>query len=113
MTKKTVYVCDHCAAAFDDPCTEHEVECAAEKQRAALREKAAARVEPLNDILLGETTDDPIGAKINGVTLLLTTPFNKKVIRSFSGATELVSTATKPSKHDLDLIKRANAVLAS
>ena len=111
MKTKTVYVCEHCLTAFDNPCKEHEVECLAEKQRAALLEKAAARVESLSNILLGETTDDPVGAKINGVTFLITTPFRKKTIKSFSGATELISTAAKPSKRDADLIKAANEIL--
>lgn len=113
MKTKTVYVCDHCFEAFDEPCEEHEVKCLAEKQRADLLEKAAARVEPLCDILLGRTTDDPIGAKINGVTFLITTPFIKKTIKSFSGATELISTAANPSKGDAALIKQANKILAA
>lgn len=113
MKTKTVYVCEHCSTYFDNPCEEHEVECLAEKQRAALLEKAAARVEPLSNVLLGETTDDPVGAKINGETFLITTPFNKKTIKSFSGATELVSTATKPSNRDAALIKKANEILAA
>lgn len=112
MTKKTVYLCDHCSHQFDKPCEEHEVECLAEQKRIALLEKAAARVEPLCEILLGETTDDPIGAKINGRTFLITTPFIKKTIRSFSGATELVSTSDDPSQHDAALIKKANEILS-
>ena len=113
MKSKTVYVCEHCSTAFDNPCEEHEIECLAEKQRAELLEKAAARVEPLSNILLGETTDDPVGAKINGATFLITTPFIKKAIKSFSGATELISTAAKPSKRDAALIKKANEILAA
>jgi hypothetical protein len=113
MKTKTVYVCEHCLNTFDNPCEEHEIECLAEKERMAQLEKAAARVEPLCNIMLGEKTDDPIGAKINGVTFLITTPFNKKAIKSFSGATELISASTKPSKRDAALIKRANEILAA
>lgn len=112
MITRTVYVCEHCGTAFNTPCEKHEVECLAEKQRAALLEKYAARVEPLCSILLGETTDDPIGAKINGVTFLITTPFIKKSIKSFAGASELISTAVDPSKHDARLIKEANKILS-
>ena len=85
----------------------------AEKQLAALLEKAAARVEPLCNVLLGEPTDDPIGAKINGAIFLITTPFIKKAIKSFSGATELISTAAKPSKRDAALIEKANEILSA
>jgi hypothetical protein len=113
MKTKTVYVCEHCSTAFDNPCEQHEIECLAEKQRAALLEKAAARVEPLCNILLGETTDDTIGAKINGATFMITTRFNKKAIKSLSGATELVSTSIKPSKRDAALIKKANEILSA
>lgn len=74
---------------------------------------AAARVEPLFNILLGETTDDPVGAKFNGVTFLITTPFSKKAIKALSGATELISTATKPSERDAALIKKANEILSA
>lgn len=84
-----------------------------EKQRSALLEQASARVAPLSNILLGEQTDDPIGAKINGVTFLIPTPFTRKVIKSFSGATELISTAVKPSKRDAELINGANEILAA
>jgi hypothetical protein len=113
MKTKTVYVCEHCSIAFDTPCEEHETECLAAKQRAELLEKAAARVEPLCCILLGETTDDPVGAKINGATFLISTPFIKKNIKAISSATELVSTATNPSKRDGALIKKANAILGA
>jgi len=113
MKTKTVYVCEHCSTSFDNPCEKHEVECLAQKERAALLERAAARVELLTNILLGETTDDPVGAKINGATFLITTPFIKKAIKSFSGATELISTAAKPSNRDAALIKRANEILAA
>ena len=113
MKTKTVYVCEHCSIAFDNPCEQHEIECLAEKKRAALLEKAAARVEPLCNIMLGENTDEPIGAKINGVMFLITTPFSKKAIKSFSGATELISTSAKPSKRDAALIKRANEILTA
>lgn len=113
MKTKTVYVCDHCLNAFDEPCEQHEIECQAEKERAAQLEKAAARVESLCNILLCETTDDPVGAKINGAVFLITTPFNKKAIKSFAGATELVSVAAKPSKRDAALLKRANEILSA
>lgn len=77
-----------------------------------MQETAAARVEPLSNILLGETTDEPVGAKINGATFLIATPFTKKAIKSFSGATELISTSAKPSKRDAALIKLANEILS-
>ena len=112
MKTKTVYVCECCLTAFDNPCEGHELECLAKKEREALLEKAAAKVDPLCNILLGETTDEPIGARINGLTLLITTPFIKKSIKAFSGATELVSTSTKPSKRDAALIKKANEILS-
>ena len=112
MTTKTVYVCACCSTAFDDPCEEHEIECLAENQRILLLKKAMARVDPLCNILLGVTTDDPIGAKINGVAFLVTVPFNKKIIKSFAGASELVSSAAKPSKKDARLIQLANEILA-
>ena len=111
MTTKTLYVCDHCSIAWTHPCEDHEAECLAEKQRLALLEKAATRVQPLETILLGEPTDSPIGAKINGATFLITTPFSRRAIKAFSGATELISTAAKPSKRDAALIKRANEIL--
>lgn len=114
MKTKTVYVCDHCLNAFDEPCEQHEAECKAEVERKAKLEKAAVRVEHLCNIMLGERTDDPVGAKINGtVFIFLTNPFNKKAIKSFSSATELISTAANPSKRDAALIKRANEILAS
>jgi len=113
MKTQTVYVCEHCSTAFDNPCQEHEAKCLVEKNRVAMIEKAAARVEPLCNVLLGETTDAPIGAKINGTMFLTPAPFTRKMIKAFSGATELVSTATEPSAHDSALIKRANKILCA
>jgi hypothetical protein len=113
MKTKKVYVCEHCSTVFDTPCRQHEVKCLAEKNRVAMIEKAAARVEPLCNVLLGETTDAPIGAKINGMMFLTPAPFTKKIIKAFSGATEMVSTATEPSAHDSVLIKRANEILCA
>ena len=113
MKKKTVYVCDHCLIAFDAPCENHEVECLSEKLRVEGLKRADARIEPLTKILLGETTDNPVGAKINGEMFLTTSPFIKKTIKSLAGATELVSTATKPSNRDAALIKKANEILSA
>jgi hypothetical protein len=76
-------------------------------------ENAAARVEPLCNILLGEITDNPLGAKINGELFLIATPFSKKAIKSFSFATELISTASAPSARDRFTIKKANEILSS
>lgn len=113
MKTKTVYVCDHCSCAFDEPCEEHEIKCLAEKKRQALLEKAAARVEPLCAILLGQPFDAPFGAKMDGALFLITLPIVKKTIKAISGATELVSTSANPSQSDAEIIKMANEILSS
>ena len=113
MKTKTVYLCDHCEASFDAPCEAHEIECGKEKQRLVLRAKAEARFEPLCNVLLGEKTEDPIGAKINGSIFLISTPISKKDIRSLCNATALVSAELNPCERDRSMINRANQILAT
>lgn len=113
MTTKHVYICDHCSTQFDTPCDEHEARCLAEKERRALAEKIAARIEPLNTIMLGETTSDPMGAKINGQLFLLPSRLTKQIVASLAMSSELVSTSAKPTDRDAALIKRANEILSA
>lgn len=106
MRTKTVYICDHCYGEFDDPCEEHEAECLETK-------KAAARFELLSNIILGERFVAPVGAKINGTVFLLPDKLNVKTVKLISSATELISTAKKPSVRDADLIQQSNEILSS
>ena len=106
MKAITTYICDHCVCEFDRPCEDHEVECSKEKRR-------VSRVKQLLFLLYGENFGDPIGARINGATFLLTPPLTKKTISVIGDATELVSTASHPSSHDAALIKSANLILAA
>jgi hypothetical protein len=105
MKTKTSYICEHCLRSFDLPCEHHEAKCLSEKT-------SAIRAERLFNILLGETTNDPIGAEINGVMFLLGTHLTKRSIKSFSSATKLVSVAGNPCQKDAQLIKRANEILS-
>lgn len=111
MKTQTVYICEYCMKSFDVPCEAHEVECRLDHERAARREREEALIEPLKNLLLGEKTDDPIGARINGQLFLITSPITGKTIRALSSASELVSTVSKPSAKDAEVINKANSIL--
>jgi len=112
MKTKTIYICDHCERRFDEPCELHEIECLAEKERAAQIEKAKDRAELMCNILLGQKTDGPVGAIINGTVFLVSTPFSWKTIKSIAAATQLISASAIPTKRDVEMLKKANELLA-
>lgn len=85
----------------------------AEKRRAEQRAKAAARFEPMCNMLLGIEFDDPIGAEMDGRTFLVSDTLNKRTIKVISRATMLVSTVPTPSKSDAALIKKVNVLLSA
>lgn len=87
------------------------MDCRLEREMAARRERAKTLIEPLKNLLLGEKTDDPVGAKINGQLFLITSPITVNTIKAISSASELVSTVSKPSAKDAQMINRANLIL--